>query len=238
MAKLPEIIAIHRTDAAYPQMLNGYRAAPDTLYALGDLSLLNQKSVAIIGSRAATEVSINRTYEIARFFAEHGWCIVSGLAEGCDTAAHLGALSVSGKTIAVLPCPIEKRRTHPIAERIVKQGGLLLSEYPEGTPYSVAHYEQRDYIQAALSVATIPVQGGIKSGTRYASWKSLDLGRLTVVPLPDAGDVARHPDQYGLLKALLDDPRITMMEYSDDGMKMLLQILESRWRVYAERNKA
>ncbi|MQM72909.1 MAG: DNA-processing protein DprA [Eubacteriaceae bacterium] len=152
---------------------------PVILYYLGDLSVLNQKKcAAVIGTRHPTEIGYQSNMEIAEKLAEKNVTIVSGLAIGCDQAAHLGCLNVGGKTAAFLPSPVNEVlpiSNRKLAERIVEAGGCLLSEYPPSDKDFLVQnycYVQRDRLQAMASDAVITSEFDRNSGTvhtlRYA----------------------------------------------------------------------
>ena len=226
---------ITRSQPEYPRLLYSYKQAPDKLYCEGDLSLLNRPAVAIIGSRDASSIGKERAYELAQFFAGRGYVIISGLAMGCDTAAHEGALSIpSGKTIAILPSSlddIKPKENFPLARRIVLRGGLLLTQYATKAEYNkFRNYQERDYLQAVLSLAVVPVQGETGGGTRFASWKALELGRLLFVPRADPQDVKHFPLLYGLIEQLIDDKRSLPFNYTTEDRFNLLPFLEEKWK--------
>ena len=157
---------------SYPKALEALgRSRPVLLYALGDLELLDaDRSVTIVGTRSPSPEGRRATYEIARTRAMKGETIISGLALGCDEAAHRGALEVGGKTIAVLATGLD--RVHPevhasLQTELVHHGGLLLSEYPLGTPVSKHHLIARDRIQAALGDELLIIECGRSSGTMH-----------------------------------------------------------------------
>lgn len=100
--KVDKIKTISMIDANYPEKLKHIYAKPQTLYVLGNVDLLNEKSIAIVGCRDYTEYGKRNAYKFAYELAKEGVCIISGMAKGIDTFAHLGALNANGKTIAVL----------------------------------------------------------------------------------------------------------------------------------------
>jgi putative DNA processing protein dprA len=157
---------------SYPKSLKALgRSRPVLLYALGDLELLHaDRSVTIVGTRSPSPEGRRAAYEIARARAMRGETIISGLALGCDEAAHRGALEGGGRTIAVLATGLD--RVHPethasLQTEIVHHGGLLLSEYPLGTPVSKHHLIARDRIQAALGDELLIIECGRSSGTMH-----------------------------------------------------------------------
>ena len=154
---------------SYPKSLEALqRSRPVLLY---DLELLHaDRSVTIVGTRSPSPEGRRAAYEIARARAMRGETIISGLALGCDEAAHRGALEVGGRTIAVLATGLD--RVHPethasLQTDIVHHGGLLLSEYPLGTPVSKHRLIARDRIQAALGDELLIIECGRSSGTMH-----------------------------------------------------------------------
>ena len=157
---------------SYPKALETLgRSRPVLLYALGRLELLDSaERITIVGTRSPSPEGEKAAYEIAQARAMKGETIISGLALGCDEAAHRGALEAGGRTIAVLATGLD--RVHPEAHRalqaeLVDQGGLLLSEYPLGTPVSKQRLIARDRLQAALGASLLVIECGAKSGTMH-----------------------------------------------------------------------
>ena len=100
--KVDKIKTISEIDEKYPEKLRHIYAKPQTLYVLGNEELLGEKSIAIVGCRDFTEYGKKNAYKFAYELAKAGVCIISGMAKGIDTFAHLGAINANGKTIAVL----------------------------------------------------------------------------------------------------------------------------------------
>lgn len=144
------------------------------LYYRGSLKALDKPGIAIIGTREPTPNGIKAGKYFAEKFAEKGFNIVSGLAIGCDTMGHIGALNViNGTTTAFLANGLDWESIYPkenleLAKNIVEKGGLLLSEYPIGQSCNRYNLVARDRLQAGLSYATIAIQTGIKGGTMHA----------------------------------------------------------------------
>lgn len=157
---------------------------PFLLYYKGDLSALHYPCVAIVGTRHPTVQGKRASYYLAEQFAKEELCIVSGLALGCDSYGHQGALSVGGRTIAFLAngldtiFPPENRR---LAQNIINNKGLLLSEYPIGTPFSKYNFISRDRLQAGMSLATIVIQTGTEGGTMHVANATLNAGKKLFV---------------------------------------------------------
>lgn len=148
--------------------------SPLVLHIKGDLNtLVMPKAIAIIGTREPTQAGVKAGLYFSRKFAEAGFNIVSGLAVGCDTTAHKGALEANGITTAFiasgLDMPIYPKENEALAEEIVLNGGALISEYDLGEPVMPNRFVERDRLQSGLAKATLAIQTGIKGGTLHAS---------------------------------------------------------------------
>jgi DNA processing protein len=127
--------------------------------------------LAVIGTREMIKEGESVGKYLAGEFAKRGFCIVSGLAIGCDTSGHRGALDAGGKTIAFLAHGLDTiypPENTNLAKEIVEKGGLLISEYPIGSPVSRYALVARDRLQAGMSLATLVVHTGIQGGTMHA----------------------------------------------------------------------
>lgn len=171
--------AISIYDDEYPAILKscvneeGKPDAPLVLYWRGNMDALTKPGIAVIGTREPTPNGEKAGVHFAAEFAKRGYNIVSGLAIGCDTTGHQGALSVGGATTAFLANGLDWSSIYPkenldLAKEIVDNGGILLSEYAIGQSCGRYGLVARDRLQAGLSYATIVVQTGIKGGTMHA----------------------------------------------------------------------
>ena len=178
-SKLNDIGLLSFFDPEFPETLknctdeSGKLDPPLLLYYRGDLSVLKNPGVAVIGTREPTPNGVRAGEYFASEFAKRGYNIVSGLAIGCDTTGHRGALLANGKTTAFLANGLDWDSIYPkenleLAKEIVEKGGLLLSEYAVGQSCGRYGLVTRDRLQAGLSYATIVVQTGIKGGTMHA----------------------------------------------------------------------
>lgn len=142
--------------------------APLLIHISGDLDIFSEnKRIAIIGSRKANDKGLKAAYK----YASMGYVIVSGLALGCDTAAHKGCLQAGGKTIAVVASGLNI--THPkcnkiLQEEIVNNGGAIITEYPFDIKANPTRLVERCRLQIGLSQEVIVVQSSPESGTMYA----------------------------------------------------------------------
>ena len=147
--------------------------SPVILYFKGDnISRLNNvKSVAVIGTREPTPEGKTAGVFLSKEIAKHGINIVGGLAVGCDTFGHVGAIEAGGMTTAFLAHGLHTvypKENEFLAEKIVRSGGLLISEYPVGIEPYAPYFVERDRLQSGISDATIVVQTGIAGGTMHA----------------------------------------------------------------------
>jgi DNA processing protein len=167
-------------DAAYPDLLSRIYAPPPVLYVKGRLLPdEGERSLALVGARAATPAGLTLARHMARQLAAAGATIVSGLARGVDTAAHRGALDVAGRTLAVLGSALDRvypaenaRLVDAIAER-----GAVVSEFPLGTAPLPRHFPRRNRVIAGLSRAVVVVEAGEKSGSLTTASSALEEGR-------------------------------------------------------------
>ena len=190
------IKAISYYDPSFPQSLrdtkseNGKRSDPPIiLFYKGNIKALSSPGLAVIGTRENTPGAEKAGIYLAEEFAKRGFCIVSGLALGCDTIGHRGALKAGGRTIAFLAHGLDTiypAQNKKLAEEIIANEGLLLSEYPIGISVSRYNLVARDRLQAGLSLATLVIQTGIKGGTMHAAITTANAGKpLFVVKYSD-----------------------------------------------------
>lgn len=175
------VSACNILDKEFPEKLYTSTDKCVFLYYKGDINLLSKKAISIIGTRKPDEDFIEKGIIATTYFAKKGYVIISGLAQGCDAIAHNSCLDAGGKTIAVLPSPcdnVQPSSNRLLADRIVKNGGLLISEYGIGTPISKFNFPQRDRIQSLLSEVILIIQASDKSGTMIATRKNIKDGKL------------------------------------------------------------
>ncbi|MFZ0214731.1 MAG: DNA-processing protein DprA, partial [Candidatus Dormiibacterota bacterium] len=139
--------------------------------------------VAIVGARRPTPYGEGVAERLAADLGAAGAVVVSGLAQGVDTAAHAGALSVGAATVAVLGTGVDV--VYPacntaLARRIVEEGGALVSEFPDGTPPRRHHFPQRNWTLAGLSEAVVVVEAGVGSGALITAEAALALDRAVL----------------------------------------------------------
>lgn len=174
-----EIIVIEQNSTHYPELLKNIDKPPKQLYCIGNIDLLSKKLVAIVGSRKVSTYGRWVSETLARHFSEHNVVVVSGLADGVDTFAHIGALEGGGNTIAVLGTGIDK--CYPMDNRWlknkIKDKGLVISEFPPGHPTKRYNFPMRNRIIAGLCPWLFVAEAGLDSGSLITANYSLDYGR-------------------------------------------------------------
>ncbi|NOU41472.1 MAG: DNA-protecting protein DprA [Methylotenera sp.] len=166
-------------DAEYPQALLEIADPPPFLYAKGNLALLNQPSIAIVGSRNASVQGEKNAEAFAHDLCGYGLCIVSGLALGIDGAAHRGALKAGGATIAVVGTGLDivyPAKHRDLAHQIVERG-LVVSEFALGTPSKPQNFPKRNRIISGLSLGCLVVEANLQSGSQITARMAAEQGR-------------------------------------------------------------
>ena len=166
-------------DAAYPAALLEIPDPPTLLYLRGNAALLHKKSLAMVGSRNATPQGLQTAENFAKSLAGQGLCIVSGLALGIDAAAHRGALAADGATIAIIGTGAD--RIYPARNRelalAIAERGLIVSEFPLGTPAIAANFPRRNRIISGLSCGVLVVEAAPESGSLITARLAGEQGR-------------------------------------------------------------
>ena len=166
-------------DAAYPNALLEIADPPSLLYVRGNPALLQMRGLAMVGSRNATPQGLQTAENFARTLAAKGLCIVSGLALGIDAAAHRGALSAGGSTIAVIGTGADRiypARNKELALAIVEHGAVI-SEFPLGTPAIAANFPRRNRIISGLARGVLVVEAAPESGSLITARLAGEQGR-------------------------------------------------------------
>lgn len=166
-------------DDDYPVLLINAQNPPPALFVAGDPALLWMPQIAIVGARKASTIGLENARAFAKAFVQAGDAVTSGLAEGIDGAAHTAALDAGGITIAVLgtgPDVVYPRHHGALAERIVEHGALV-SEFPPGVEGRPEFFPRRNRIIAGLSLGTLVVEAGLKSGSLITARSANEQGR-------------------------------------------------------------
>ena len=161
-------IIIEYFNEVYPEQLRKIKNPPSRLYAIGNVELLKEFGIAVVGSRKNTQYGERMCKTFVKELVNYNINIISGLAEGIDSIAHITCLKNSGKTIAVLPSGIGNiypAKHKELANEIIMNGGLILSEYEENIKADSEKFLERNRIVAGLAKGTLVIEGGIRSGT-------------------------------------------------------------------------
>lgn len=168
-----------------------------SVFVAGDLSLLKQRCIAIIGSRKASAMGAQRARQLARQLVDRGIVVVSGLADGIDTEALTAAIDAGGKVIAVIGTPLDQAypaRNKELQELIYREH-LLVSQFPSGTRTFPSNFPARNRTMAALSDASVVIEASDTSGTLHQAAECVRLGRW-----------------LGIAKSVIDDRALSWPE--------------------------
>ncbi len=163
----------------YPELFSQIKGAPLLLFINGNIDALHLPSLAIVGSRNPTRGGTQNALEFSRHLARSGYAIVSGLAQGIDTAAHQGALDAGGTTVAFLGHGIDRvypAENHELAHQIAATGALV-SEYPLGAPPDKRHFPERNRLISGLSMGALVVEAARRSGSLITARLAAEQGR-------------------------------------------------------------
>ncbi len=187
-----------KTDSKeYPDKLKNIYDSPSKIYALGNKKLLKQKAIAIVGTRKATQYGKKIAYEFSKELAQRGINIISGLALGIDSYAHLGCIQAQGekyvgKTIAVMGSGfnnIYPKENIELARKIIKSGGCIITEYTAKTKPEKLNFPQRNRIISGLAEGILVVEANKKSGALITAEFALEQGK-EVFTIP--GDITKE----------------------------------------------
>ena len=174
-------------DSEWPRQLDDLAAPPIGLIVKGDISVLQERGFAIVGTRNPTQYGVRNASEFAAGFVDREWVIVSGGAYGIDSAAHKGALIAEGRTIAVLAAGIDVAYPAGNARLFAEicENGALISEVLPGTPAIPSRFLTRNRIIAAISQATLVVEAAFRSGSLRTARDAAELMRpVMAIPGP------------------------------------------------------
>jgi len=167
-------------DTDFPRRLLEIYDPPLVLYIKGSAEIIGQPGIAVVGTRHPTPYGIGMAERLACDLAARGLVIISGMARGVDTAAHRGALSAHGRTLAVWGTGIDvtyPKENQKLSEQILDSGGAIVSEFPLGTFPAPQNFPIRNRIISGLSVGVLVLEAGEYSGTRVTARCALEQGR-------------------------------------------------------------
>lgn len=228
-----DIIPLALTSPRYPPLLKLIPDPPPILYVKGNVGVLRQyNAVAIVGTREPTRQGTFIARQMAARLAEQQWSIVSGLAKGIDAAAHQGALSVQGITIAVLATSLDivyPAEHRGLAEHILASNGVLVSELALGQRSFRSDFVRRDRIQSGLSLAVFPIQTSATGGTMHTVNFAREQKRLIICPQPSPREA--HRAQYEGIQQLLSEQNDEIKRFTIsrvDNQELLAWVQQKR----------
>lgn len=151
-----------------------------TLYYVGNIELLNETCIAVIGRRETSERYERISYQVGKVLAKNRYVVLNGLARGCDRYAIIGALSEGGRVVAVLPCGLDTiypSSCKELATQIIKAGGCLISQYPVGVKPEKYRFLERDKTQVQIADKIFIIDSGLSGGTMYTATYALQSGK-------------------------------------------------------------
>ena len=224
------IVSFH--SPTFPPLLRLIPNPPLLLFFRGNYrTLIERPTVAVVGTRDPSNYGVKWGRRIAEVLGEAGFAIVSGLAEGCDTAAHLGALDASAPTVAFLAHGFGRvypRSNAALAERIVAEGGCLASEYAPGMPPRRSSFVERDRLQSGASRGIVVVETDIEGGTMHTVGFARQQNRL-IAALSHSPGMAGFPKSRGNQRLISE--RVAMPIGTKEEVDLLIQRLREFWPV-------
>ncbi len=195
------LVPIPWFDPAYPALLDCIPDPPPVLWVRGDPAVLSRPTVAIVGSRAATDYARQVARRLGAELAGHGIIVASGLARGADSAAHSGALDGGGVTVAVQGCGPDRvyPAEHAALARAIALHGAIVSELGPGAAPLPEHFPLRNRIISGLSLAVVVVEASDKSGSLITARYAMEQGR-DVMAVPGSVLSGRNRGSHSLLK--------------------------------------
>jgi DNA processing protein len=228
------IVVMTLKDIHYPESLSAIPDPPPILYMKGEYSSADPQAVAIVGSRKASPYGIRTAERISSELAAYGFTIISGLARGIDSAAHRGALTAGGRTLAVLGCGLDilyPPENTNLQERIVQKGAVF-SELPLGTAPLPNHFPNRNRIISGLSLGTLVVEAAARSGSLITAQCALEQGR-EVFAIPGNLGLPNSQGANRLIKA-----GAKLVEEACDIVEELQPQLAGRFQVATKKKPA
>ncbi|MGY6630940.1 MAG: DNA-processing protein DprA [Wenzhouxiangella sp.] len=209
-------------DPLYPPLLKSLDEPPLALFVVGDPGHLVRPQVAIVGSRNATTGGLDHARDFAATLARAGFVITSGLADGVDGQAHGGCLDAGGQTLAVMgtgPDRVYPARHKALARRIVTSGALI-TQFVPGTEPKPGHFPVRNRVISGMSLGTLVVEAGLRSGSLITARQAADQGR-EVFAIPGS---VHNPLARGCHRLIRDGARL--VETADEVVEALAPLAE------------
>ena len=220
-------------ESSYPSNLKKVKKPPQKLFAEGNTDLLNKNSLAIVGTRDPTDYGINVAQNFAKELSNEGICIVSGLADGIDSYAHMGAKSGKGKTIAVLGCGLKHiypEHNLKLYQDILDEGGCVITEYEPDETYKPQYFPARNRIISGISMGVLVVEGRYRSGSGITARLAMEQKKeIFCIPNDITRKTAYVPNEFIKIGAHLVSNIQDILEYfpkQRESAKMSDEFLE------------
>lgn len=221
---LPEdVILVKKNDEIYSKLLAMIQAAPPYLFLKGNVYLLNEKSVSVVGSRNASREAMEKTEILVKALVKRNIVVNAGLAKGIDTITHQTALKNNGRTIAVIGTPINQYypKENKNLQLTIEKHGLVVSQFPPCNKVYKWNFPTRNATMSGISIATIIMEAGEKSGALRQADHCIKQGRDILIP-------------YSLLQSSLLWPRkyIQKGAHTFKNIKEVLELLNKNDILY------
>jgi DNA processing protein len=189
------------TDPIYPARLRLIADPPPFLYVKGEIRNQDERAVAVVGSRSASDYGRRVARDLCRGLASLGFTVVSGMARGIDGAAHEAALNAGGRTLAVLGCGVDRAypREHDKLYQRITENGAVMSEFPLGTGPVPFNFPVRNRLISGLSLGVVVVEATEKSGSLITASLALEQGR-EVFAVPGEAGASRSRGTHQLIR--------------------------------------
>ena len=222
---------IEQTDLEYPSKLLEIQNPPKQLYVEGNAKLLNMPSIAIVGSRKATEYGKKYAGIFAKKIAKAGICIASGMAIGIDGVAHMYSMKEKGKTIAVLGSGfnnIYPKENYYLYKKILENEGCVITEFPPETKANMANFPRRNRIISGLSMGVLVVEARKRSGSTITAHYALKQNK-EVFCIPN-----RLGEKTGYSPNLLIKDGANLVTCPEDILEFYEEFKEENTKLYQE----
>ena len=208
---------INLSYSIFPQSLKKIKNPPNKIYVEGNEELLNKNSLAIVGTRNPTDYGKKMAFNFAKELSNEDICIVSGLADGIDSYAHLGAKSGKGGTIAVLGCGfnhIYPEHNLKLYKEILEEGGCIVSEYEPEEKYKSEYFPARNRIISGLAMGVLIVEGRYRSGSSITARIAIEQNKeVFCIPSNIDSKTGYVPNEYIKNGAQLVTCKEDILEY-------------------------
>ncbi|WP_289647373.1 DNA-protecting protein DprA [uncultured Dubosiella sp.] len=179
-----ETVLLKRGEQEYPALLENTKESPLYLFCIGNLELLNEKSVCVVGSRNASKEAMEKTERLVGSLVKRNIVISAGLARGIDTASHRSALENNGKTIAVIGTPINQYypKENRELQKQIEEKGLVVSQFPPCNKVNRWNFPTRNGVMSGISIATVIMEAGETSGALKQADYALKQNKQVLIP--------------------------------------------------------